>query len=197
MAVTVLLSVDSLLPNAGLHVLVHVRIGEAQHHAVGPGPARESHFGHHRLVMIRVVEAAHAVERLRVEAVCGEVEHGRVNVEVVVRIVLEGVYLVHEAVSERLAEVYVRLVGVERAVRISRVDKPAAPLPVGHDVDYAAYGVGAEAHGYHALVHLYAVGEVHGDVVQPERAAHALLRHSVDEHLDVLAAEAVEHQIHV
>ena len=90
-----------------------------------------------------------------------------------------------------------RLVRIERAVGIRRIDEPPAAFLVGDNVYYAADSVGSEAYGDDTFIHFYAVGEVHGDVVQAERRAHSLLRHSVDEHLDVLAAEAVEHEVHV
>ena len=197
MAVTVLLAEHSLLPYAGLYVLIHVRPGESEQQAVGPRLVHEAHLGHYSLVMVGVVKAFYAVKLLGIKAVRGEVEHRGVNVVIVVGVILEGVYLVGKAATEGLTEVDVRLVRIERAVGIRRIDEPPAAFLVGDNVDYAADSVGSEAYGDDTFIHFYAVGEVHGDVVQAERRAHSLLLHAVDEHLYVLAAEAVEHEIHV
>ena len=74
---------------------------------------------------------------------------------------------------------------------------PTATLLAGDDVDHSAQRVGAEAHGHYALVHLDAFGKVDGQVVQVEGLSGSLLGHAVDEHFDVFAAEAVEHELHV
>ena len=197
MAVAVLLAVHRLLPHACLNILVHVAVGQSQHQAVGPGLVHQSGLGHDGFVVVGVVEAAHVLQPFVVEGARLEVFYRSVYVIVVVRIVLECVHFIGKAVLERLPEVHVRPVRVERPVAVRRVQKPGTALLVCHDVDDAPYGIRAEAHGHHALVYLDALGKVHGDVVQPERTAHALLRHPVDEHLDVLAAEAVQHQLHV
>ena len=63
--------------------------------------------------------------------------------------------------------------------------------------DDAADGIGAETDGHHPLVYFDALGEARRYVVQVERLPGPLLRHAVDEDLDVLAAEPVEHQLHV
>ena len=95
------------------------------------------------------------------------------------------------------ASLWKALVGVEGAVAVGGVHVPAAALLIGDDVDYAAQRVRAEAHGHHALIDLDALGEVDGQVVQVERLSRPFLRHTVDEYLHVLAAEAVQHQLHV
>ena len=94
-----------------------------------------------------------------------------------------------------MAEIDVRLVCVERAVAVGCVQTPAVPPFFGHDVDYASQGVGAEPYWHHSLVDFYALGEVHGQVVDVQRCSGSLLRYSVDEHLDVLPGEAVKGQL--
>jgi len=188
---------DHGLQDARLDVLVEAGPRQAQQEAVGPPLARHAQLGADRLVVVHVVEAAHALRLAPVDGARGEVLDGGVDVVVVVRIVLEGIDLPRQAVLQRLPRVDVRAVRVERAVGIGRVGEPARAALGGHDVDDTAEGVGAEAHGDHALVDLDALGKAHGDVVQAERLTDALLRHTVDEDLDVLAREAVEAHLHV
>ena len=116
---------------------------------------------------------------------------------VVVGVVLEEVDFIGESALETLPEIEIRLVGVERPVGVGGIEKPVAALLVGNDVDNPADGVGTEADGYDPLVDFDAVGKADGYVVEPEGAAHPLLRHAVDEYLHVLAAESVEHELHV
>ena len=109
----VFLSVHCLLSYACLYLLVHVRIGEAEHQPVGPALVCQSELCHHCLVVIGVVEALYAVELLCVDALRAEVEHRSINSVAVVGVVLKGVYLIGKAVLERLSEVYVRLMCIE------------------------------------------------------------------------------------
>ena len=197
MSEAVLLAEDGFLAHTGLYVLVHLRPDEAQHQAVGPGLVHEARLGNDGLVVIRIVEAADAHQLFVAEAARFEVQYGGIDTIVVVRIVLESVQLVGEAVAESLPEADVGLVRIERAVRVGCVEKPAAALFARHDVDDSADGVRAEAYGHHTFIYLDALGKADGDVVQAERAACALLRDAVDEHLDVLAAEAIHHHLHV
>ena len=199
-APAVFLAEDGVLPHPSLYLLVHVRVGDAQHQAVGPGLPGKSRLGHDSLVVVGVVEPLHPeylVGDDRRAVVVPLLHMVGIDLVVVVRVVLEGVDFVGKSVFEALPEVHVRLVGVERAVGVGRVEKPVAALLVGDDVDYPADGVGTESHRHHSLVHLDALGKVYRDIVQPERTAHSLLRHPVDKHLHVLAAEAVEHELHV
>ena len=194
MAVAVFLAVDNLLAHSVLDFLVEVGVGESQQQPVGPRPARQSHFGDNRLVVVGVVEAFHVLLQVAVDAAGLEVLHGRVYVVAVVRVVLEGIDLVGGAVAEGLPEVEVRLVGIERPERVGGIGEPAFVTFLGDDVHHAADGIGAEPYGDDPLVDLDALGIVHGDVVQSERGSHALLGHSVDEDLDMLAAEPVHHE---
>lgn len=68
---------------------------------------------------------------------------------------------------------------------------------ISHHIDYAADGIGAEAHRHHAAVHLDAIGEVDGYIVEPEGVTNAFLWHAVDEHLHMAAAEAVHRYGHI
>ena len=58
-------------------------------------------------------------------------------------------------------------------------------------------GIGTEVDWYDTFVNFYAIGKADGNIVQSERAADAFLWHTINEYLDVLATEAVEHQIDV
>lgn len=126
-----------------------------------------------------------------------ELPHPVVDPVVVVRVVLEGVDLPREALFGALSGVEVRAVGVERSVGVGGVGEPAAALFPRDDVDHTADGVRPELHRNDPLVDLDALGIVHRDVVQVEGRRGPLLRDAVDEDLDVAAAEAVEHQLHV
>ena len=86
---------------------------------------------------------------------------------------------------------------VERPVGIGRVEEPAvlvagASAFLGDDVDHAPDGVRPEADRHDTFVDLDPLREVGRDIVQPERAADALLRHAIDENLDMLATEAIQ-----
>ena len=59
MAPAVFLAEDGVLPHAGLYLFVHLRVGEAQHEAVGPGFVGHTHLGHDGLVVVGVVETTH------------------------------------------------------------------------------------------------------------------------------------------
>ena len=74
---------------------------------------------------------------------------------------------------------------------------PSLALLGSDDVDHAAQRVRAEAHGHHAFVDLDALGIVHRQVVEVQGLPRPLLRHTVDEDLDVAATKAVQHQLHV
>ena len=86
---------------------------------------------------------------------------------------------------------------VERPVGIGRVEEPTvlivrATAFLGDDVDHAPDGVRPEADRHDALVDFDPLREVGRDIVQPERAADALLRHAIDENLDMLATETIQ-----
>ena len=55
----------------------------------------------------------------------------------------------------------------------------------------------SEAHRHYAFIHFNTVGKIHRDIVQPERASDTFLRNTVDKHLYVFPAEAVQHELHV
>ena len=199
-----LFAIDGVLPNAGLYVLVHVREGHAEHQPVGPRLVHDAELGHDRFVVVGIVETFYpdffrVVDIGRNRAVFVESEDFGVHVHlvVVVGIVLESVDFVGEAVFEGLAEVEMRLVGVERAVRVGGIDKPAVAFLLGDDVDDPTDGIRAELDWHDAFVDFDPLGEVDGDVVQAERAADPFLGNPVDEDLDMLAAEPVQGELHV
>ncbi len=87
--------------------------------------------------------------------------------------------------------------GVERTIGIRCVHKPFALASWCYDIDDAADGIGSEPYRHDSAVNLYAVGKVDRDIIEPERASYAFLRHTVDKHFDMLAAEAVHCHSHV
>lgn len=196
----VLLAEHDFLAYARLDFLVHAGVGQAHHQAVGIGLAGNADFADEGFVVVGVVKAAHALNLVLVhlrKTVVEKLRHVGIYIIIVVRIVLKGIQLIGQAVFQRLSGIDIRLVGVERAVGVRGVHVPARAALLRDDVDDAAQGVGPEAYGHHALVHLDALGQVDGNVVQPEGAAHALLRHAVDKYLDVFARKAVEHELRV
>ena len=191
----VFLAEDGLLAHARLYLLVHVGVGETDEQSVGPGFVFDADFRHDGFVVVGVVKPLHTLGLLGIEvggAVVLEIFYRGVDPVVVVGVVLECREFIDEAVVEPLPEVDVRLVGVERAVGVGGIDMPAPALAVGDDVDDSPQGIGAEPYRHYPFINFDAVGKVDGNVVQPERAAHPLLRYAVDEYLDVFPAEPVE-----
>ena len=121
MSLAVLLSVDDFLAHAGLYVLIHIGIGETQQQAVRPALVNDAQFADNCFVVVGVVEAFHPFFLASVDTTCFEVFYRGVYIVVIVRIVLERVDLVGEAVLEGLAEVDVRFMRVERTVGIGGV----------------------------------------------------------------------------
>ena len=87
--------------------------------------------------------------------------------------------------------------GIERAVRIRSIQEPVPAFLVGNDVDDTSNGIRSETYGNHTFIYLYTVGKAHRNIVQAEGASHTFLRHTVNEHLDVLSAKTVQHQLHI
>ena len=197
MPFTMLFAKDGILPYARLHVLIHIGIGEAKQQTVCPGLVDHADLSDDRLIVISIVETLHSLGLLAVETAGLEILHRRVHPIVVVRIVLESVDLVCETIRQCLSEIDVRLMRVERSIRVGGVEEPTvliarATALLGDDVDHATYGVRPEADRHDALVDFDPLREVGRDIVQPERAADALLRHAIDENLDMLATEAIQ-----
>ncbi len=120
-----------------------------------------------------------------------EFAHPAIYIIIVIRIVLKRFYLVEEPFFSRMPETEIRAVGVERTVRVGGVYKPVASPFVCHDIDYPSYGVRTETHWHYTLVDLDSFGETRRNVVQVERLPCSLLRHTVNEDLNVFATESV------
>ena len=123
MPLAMFIPIDRLLADTRLDVLIHVRIGEAQHQAVCPRLIDESHLAHDGLVMIRIVETLYTLLVLRIypsrdRAVGLEFKMFDIGIYpiIVIRIVLEGIHFIRQSVLERLPEVYIRLMRIERTV---------------------------------------------------------------------------------
>ena len=86
---------------------------------------------------------------------------------------------------------------IERAVRVGCVQKPVFPVFIGYDIDNSAQGIRPEPDRHYTTVHFDAVSKVNGNVVQSERTSYALLRHSVNKQLDVLAGKSVQRKNHI
>ena len=204
MPLAMLVPIDRLLADTRLDVLIHVRIGEAQHQAIGPRLIDKPHLAHDGLVMIRIVETLYTLLVLRIypsrdRAVGLEFKMFDIGIYpiIVIRIVLEGIHFIRQSVLERLPEVYIRLMRIERTIGIGSIRKPSLALLLRNDIDHTTDSIRPKAYGHHALIDLDALGKVHGDVIQSEGTAHAFLRNPVDEHFDMLPAEAIHHQLHV
>ena len=86
---------------------------------------------------------------------------------------------------------------VERSIRVGGVEEPTVLIAratafLGDDVDHATDGVRPETNRNNSLVDLDPLREIDRDIIQPERTADALLRHAIDENLDMLATEAIQ-----
>ena len=86
-----------------------------------------------------------------------------------------------------------RLMGVERAIRIGGIERPALGRPVCHDVDHATQCVCAEANRHHPLIDLDAFRIVDGNVIQAKGLSHPLLRNPVNKDLHMLPCESIQH----
>ena len=195
------LSEDDVLIDACLYLLIVITIGETSIRRSAHDLPVTPSLPYHRLVVETVVEALDVVDLLGVgilrDAVVAKFGDVIVDVIIVVREVLKGIDLVGEAAPQRLPETGVGLMRVERAVAVRSIQVPSLALLGGDDVDHASQGIRAEAYGHHSLVDLDTLGVVHGEVVQVQCLPCPLLWHTVDEDLDMTAAEAVQHQLHV
>ena len=197
MALAVLLAIHDVLSHTRLHVLVVLRVGHAEHQAVCPLLVLETEACHYRLVMELVVKPPHPLRFVPVYASRLEVLHGSQHHVVVVRIVLESGKFPGHPPTQVLPQVHACPVRIERAIGVRGIQPEGFPALVRHHVYHSAYGIGAEAHGHHALVYLYALGKVHGYVVKSEGRTHTLLGHTVHEDLHVPSREAVQQHLHL
>ena len=196
-SLAVLLSVHYVLTHPGLYILVHIGIGETEHQTVGPLLVDNAHLADNRLIMVGIVETLYAYFLVTVYPARFKVFHRSVDVIVIVRIILERIDFVRKTVLKGLPEVYVGFMRIERTVRVGRIQKPAAAFLVRNDIDNSADSIRSEAHRHYAFIHFDTVGKIHRDIVQPERASDTFLRNTVNKHLYVFPAEAVQHELHV
>ena len=199
-----LVAIDRHLAYTGLHFLIHVRIGKAKHQAVCPCLVYDTQLPYDGFIMIGIIETFHpylvaCIDVCRHRSVRLEVEylHIGVHVIVVVRIVLESINLIREAILKGLSEVHIRLMRIKRAIRIRGIRKPAVALLLGDDIHHTSNGIRAKTDRYHAFIDFDTLGKVHRDIVQSKGTSHPFLRHAINKHLDMLSAEAVHHQLHV
>ena len=197
MSLAVFLPVHDVLPYAGLYILVHIGVSETEHQTVRPLLVDNAYLADNCFIVVSIVEAPYAHLLVTVYPARFKVLHRGVDAVVIVRIVLKRVDFVRKTILEGLPEVHVGLMRIERTVRVGRIQKPAAAFLVRNDIDNPADGIRAESHRNYALVHLDAVGKIHGDIVQRKRASDAFLRHAVYKDLYMLPAEAVQHELHV
>lgn len=147
--------------------------------------------------MVGIVETFHAFFVFRIEPSGFEILHRGIHVIIVVRIVLESIDLVGETVIQRLPEVDIRFMGIERSVGIGGIEEPVTALFIRHDIDHAADGIRPEADRNNAFVDFDAFSKIDRDIVQRKRIADSFLRHAVDKHLHMFSAESVQHQLHI
>ena len=203
-AVAELLAEHRFLIHTRLYFLVEVGISQTEHQAVGPGLSREAQLCDDSFIVELVVETFHpillSVLRREIDAsVFHDLETAYlvVDVIIVVRKVLECIDFVSEAVGECLAEIHVRLVRVEGSVRVGCIQEPVALTLVGHDVDYSPDGIRTESYGDDSFIDLNPFRIVDRNVIDVESRSGSFLRYAVDEHLHMVSAESVQHQLHV
>ena len=121
MSFAVFLPVNDFLAHTGLYVLVHIGVGETQQQAVCPFLVYDTQLTDDGFVVVGIVEAFHTFLFASVDASGLEVFHRSVHVVIIIRIVLEGIDFVSESVFERLSEIHVRLVRIERAIGIGGI----------------------------------------------------------------------------
>ena len=102
----VLLAIDYILTHTRLYILIHLRIVEAKNQTVGPTLTYYTHLGNDRLIVIGVVEALQALLIIALDTSRLKILDRNINLIVVIRLVLKGVYLPHKAVAERLSSIY-------------------------------------------------------------------------------------------
>ena len=197
MSFAVLLAVNDFLAYTSLYVLVHIGVGETQQQAVRPFLVYDPQLADNCFVVVGIVEAFHPFLFASVDASGLEVFHRSVHVVVIVRIVLESIDFVGESVFERLPEIHIRFVCIERTVRIGCVQKPSVSFLFSDDIDHASDCIRTEAYRDHSLIDFDTFGKVYRDVVQPERTSHTFLRHTVDKYFHMFAAETVQRKLHV
>lgn len=105
MAVAVFLTIDNLLTDTGLHIFINVRIVEPEKKAVGPGLVDKTDFTDDGFIVICVVETLDMLFLATVDGSRLEILNRGIDPVIIVRIVLESIYLILETVSEGLAEV--------------------------------------------------------------------------------------------
>ena len=121
MSFAVFLPVNDFLAYTGLYVLIHIRIGETQQQAVRPFLVYDPQFADDGFIVVGIVETFHPFLLASVDASGLEVFYRSVHVVIIIRLVLEGIDFVSESVFERLSEIHVRLVRIERAIGIGGI----------------------------------------------------------------------------
>ena len=116
-----LLAVNDFLAYTSLYVLVHIGVGETQQQAVRPFLVYDPQFADDGFVVVGVVETFYPFLLASVDASGLEVFYRSVHVVIIIRIVLESIDFVGESVFERLSEIHVRLVRIERAIGIGGI----------------------------------------------------------------------------
>ena len=156
------------LAHTRLYVLVHVGSRETERQPVGPAFADNSDFCHDSLIVIHVVETLHCLLFPHVDSSRRKILHRSFYLVVVVGIILEKVYLIHQSVFECLPEINKRLVGVKRTVRIGSIQKPAVFLFLCNDIDDTADGIRAEPNRNHSPVNFNTLGKIHRYIIEAE-----------------------------
>ena len=201
MSLAVLLAENHILVHAGLYFLIEMRIVETQHQAVCPRLVHKTDFPDNRFVMELVVEPLHVVYLVTVgifgNTILTELGDIVINIIIIVREILESVYLIRQPVPESLPEVNIRLMRIERTVGIRSVQVPFTAMLVGHNVDDSSQSIRAEPYGNYTFIYFDALGKVHGDVIDVKGRTRSFLRYSVDKDFHVLARKAVKHQLHI
>ena len=107
------LAIHNLLPHAGLYFLIHLRIYQPQHHAVGPRLVDYTRLENCGLIVIGIVETLHAVQFLLLDTACNKILDRSIYHVIIVGIVLKEVQFIRKATLQHFAEIQERAVGIE------------------------------------------------------------------------------------
>ena len=86
---------------------------------------------------------------------------------------------------------------IKRTIRVGCIQEPATALLVSNNIDDTANSIGTEPHRHYPFINLNPVGKIHRNIIQSERVSHSFLWYTVNEYLNVLPAESVQHELHI
>ena len=201
MSFPMLVAKDGFLIDTRLYLFIKTGIRETQHQTVCPRLIHNTYLSDNSLVMIGIIEAFYPTDiRLvyRREADAAIVTQLKLtypimDMIIIIRIILESIEFIRQSVLQRLSPVDITLVCMKRAIRIGRIEKPGPTMLVCHHIHDSSQCIRSEFYRNHSFIYFNAIGKVHRNIVQAESSTGSFLRYSIDENLDVLPAEPIQH----